>query len=440
MTEPRLPCFMVTRHYQNQDFYGRDDVLQEMDSHLTNIRSCVGKVAVPRQFALRGVGGVGKTETAIQFAYTRQEKFDAVFWVNAATTSQLASDYGKIATALGLEDHDGLQDLTTSKEVAKHWMSTTKYPEDVTAASKSRVPWLLIFDNAEDPSLLSDYIPSRGAGSILVTSRKDGGESHLLRGAPCNEIEPFSEIQGAEFLRKLTACESSMQETDASYQVARHFGTLPLDMVQIAGFITKEQMSIQKFQGLSDGGRQYIGWRDHTDPFQYSRYSHSGETLTTAWTFENLSPDAWELLSVISLLDPDRIHEKIFSTRTSDVGFLQSDESFHDAEMELIRSSLIKKYQDYQELWIHRLIAKEVRTKMSPQDLGRTFSTAIAVFSSVWPFLAAVKGDATSRWQSCEDLFPHITHLRNCYREHSSDCSSYKNDIKFAVLLQDGGA
>lgn len=119
--KPILPCFMLSQN-PNPDFIGRQDILKTIDEALlpNNDSTCHGPST--RLFAICGMGGIGKTDLAVQYAHSRRDKFGAIFWLEAGGVSQLASDFGRIATQLGLQTSSDLEEvksLESSIEAAK---------------------------------------------------------------------------------------------------------------------------------------------------------------------------------------------------------------------------------------------------------------------------------------------------------------------------------
>lgn len=125
----RLPCFTLSQH-PNPDFVGRKDIFDVMDKHLLP-RKMPGSrdVQSTRLFALCGMGGIGKTDLAVEYACSRKTKFGAIFWLEAGGVSQLTSDFGRIATQLGLESPDEAKDIESSIEIAKAWLTKPRSPE-----------------------------------------------------------------------------------------------------------------------------------------------------------------------------------------------------------------------------------------------------------------------------------------------------------------------
>lgn len=87
----KLPCFMVETPVRNNDFYGRQDTLQKLDRHL--LPSKAVDFSVEREelkhVVICGIGGMGKTSIAIEYAFSRRDRFDAVFWIRADEVTKL---------------------------------------------------------------------------------------------------------------------------------------------------------------------------------------------------------------------------------------------------------------------------------------------------------------------------------------------------------------
>jgi hypothetical protein len=94
MKSAHLPCFMVESRLYNKDFWGRKDILNTLDDVLvpkagTSRQAHPSNFARPTHLTLHGQGGLGKSEIAIHFVFTRKDKFDAIFWVRADDTGKL---------------------------------------------------------------------------------------------------------------------------------------------------------------------------------------------------------------------------------------------------------------------------------------------------------------------------------------------------------------
>ncbi|RDW93966.1 uncharacterized protein DSM5745_01288 [Aspergillus mulundensis] len=425
-----LPCFHLPLE-PNASFIKRDGLFAAMDSHLLPVES--EKRHQPRLYAVCGMGGVGKSELVREYAHSRRSKFGAVFWIDADRVSQLASSFGHIAELLGLLRDNEAQSPDLSKRVAMAWLSRPR-----SASAKDN--WLLIFDNATEPDLLADYLPYNGNGSILITSRDPFAKEDFFANASGIELEPLSTDDSATLLQRMVTGSGQAQtgdERDASEELAKRWGGLPLALTQMAGFMRRRQISMREFLRLYDTDARYADFHAVGNPLQDWRY---GQTLSTTFTLERLTPCAWDLLCQLAFMHPGRVPEYLFvgvkgSERPG--GTHWDDADFADARSELLTSALIRRNKDTGSLWIHRVIQKAVRTRLQDERIRHAaFQKAVALMSATWP-----PGDHTSqeikRWSTCEELLPHLTQFYQLYSEHSDQWQHFDVQPDFLMLLHE---
>lgn len=208
----QLPCYMMGPFQPHGGFFSREDVLRSLDQTLLPRQDLLvtSEPQPLRYVVLHGMPGLGKTETAIQFMFSRKSYYRAIFWVRADSASKLEADFANIAKMLGLEDPSERQNEVASRELAKGWLSNPKstLDDELDSQSQKEVPWLLIFDNADDPSILMDYTHLFRSGSVLVTSRyplteaRDDGTQ--LSPKKSIHLASFSPEEADCFLRELT--------------------------------------------------------------------------------------------------------------------------------------------------------------------------------------------------------------------------------------------
>lgn len=136
---------------RNPAFVGRD-------AALAAVRERLGSDAAAVVQALHGLGGVGKTQLAIEYAHRYADSYDLVWWVNAEQPSLIGDQYAALAGELGL--------------VGPH-ADTASAVSAVRGHLRGHSRWLLILDNAESPADIRDWLPA-GPGHILITSRNPG--------------------------------------------------------------------------------------------------------------------------------------------------------------------------------------------------------------------------------------------------------------------------
>ncbi|KAM0430140.1 hypothetical protein ACHAPT_006148 [Fusarium lateritium] len=400
-----------------------------------------GSIQSTQSFALCGMGGVGKTSLAVEYAFSRATKFGAVVWIEAGGVSQLATDFARLSTHLGLETVEEAIDLESSKEIAKAWLNSPKSNGPRADPTSENDSWLLIFDNADNLDIIADYIPFDGNGSVLITSRDPFAKTHFFLTGGGIDMEPLSIKEAANLLCKLvtpTGTPASAEEQNSSIEVATWLDGLPLAMSQMAGLIRRRQLSIREFADLYSNDTRYAEIHNVTNPLQQKRYRH---TLATVYRFEDFGKEASRLLQVLAFLNPDRVREDIFckagtpTLSTKPGGHNWTPATFEKARYELLTSSAIKRNIEKKELWIHRVIQAEVRARMDEVHRYEVFSEAVHLLAALWP-----PGDhcsqVTERWTICEDLLPHLERFYQLYVEYS-DWEQYEVDQDLPMLMNE---
>jgi hypothetical protein len=132
---------------KNPFFTGREDVLQKLEAALKSTGAA----------ALSGLGGIGKTQTAAEYAYRHCEEYQAVLWASAVSRETLVSDFAALAALLNLpESKEKEQELAVG--AARRWL-------------EANTGWLLILDNANELGIAREFIPKAGKGQVLLTTQ-----------------------------------------------------------------------------------------------------------------------------------------------------------------------------------------------------------------------------------------------------------------------------
>jgi hypothetical protein len=417
-----LPCHITKPHVQNPDFQGRGAALKVLDDALLPrpISEVTPAAAQLQVFALSGLGGVGKTQTALEFVFSRKHHFDAIFWTNSSSESKLQSDFTAISIQLGLETLDVAKDATASRELVKSWLAEPMVnilEGDPFQTRKAK--WLLIFDNADDINVLRDFWPHGGIGSVLLTSRDALVIGDYYFNYVGMTLEPFTSDEAVGLLEHLT---QQRGHSDVAQLIVDRFDRFPLAVSQMAGYIRRRSLSLAEFWDICNQKNEI------PDLHQAKIGPHRGSehTLATIWALEGLGQGAATILSISSLLDPDGIQEEILTTKPEEAQPLLlpiSKSLYHKDLAELIQSSLVRRAVERKELIIHRLVQEVIRMKMnvSPGVLWTAFNATVNLLSSVWPFATTPHAggyptyNRIDRWNQCNKILPHISHLRQVF-------------------------
>lgn len=167
------------------------------------------------------------------------------------------------------------------------------------------LPWLLIFDNADKPSLVNHAWPTNSNGSILVTSRDPG--TTLMVAAGGLQLRSMTETSAVELLVSVIGGVSNDPAMyDRASQIAKYFGRLPLALLQIGAFITNKRLPLNDFLAYYHRNAAKIDNRQSG----ISDYEH---TLSSVWdlALSSLDRDPSCLIKTLAVLEPDSIDEEV---------------------------------------------------------------------------------------------------------------------------------
>ena len=209
---------------RNKYFTGREDLL-------TRLRRQAGAtcVAIVPQ-ALYGLGGVGKTQLAIEYAYRYADEYQVVWWVPADQVGLIRSALAALAPRLGLTD---IPPGRVEEAVAAVL--------DALRRGKPFDRWLLVFDNADQPELIREFMP-HGPGHVIVTSRNRGWD----RLVEALEVDVFSREESLNYLQRRV---EAIARADAD-RLAEELGDLPLALDQAAALLAETAMTANVYLDL----------------------------------------------------------------------------------------------------------------------------------------------------------------------------------------------
>jgi hypothetical protein len=437
---PTLPCYQLGMHERVDTFFGREDILTQIDEYLLPRGSEDDGESLRRlqSFALCGLGGLGKTQTAVEYVHTRKLSFTAVFWLVADDKEILAQNFASIAQQLGLEDpEDGSGDLTASRELVKGWLSNPVRKFDVPDSPSNSVHWLIVFDNVSDLDVLSDYWPATGRGSVLVTSRDPFAKMDEYTVKHGVDLPTLSPTQTRDMLQKLTRLKTVESQQQALSAVSEKLGGLPLAISQMAGVIRSSRMTYSNFLEFWD--KEGIAQLEQMQPV--STASEKARSLATVWALDRLSAVTIALLQVLSFLDPDSIPEHILKDHLGNApleAFPKTRGEYFTARAQLLSSSLVSHNIKEEQISLHRLIQDTIRAMIKPGNLLATVRTALDMVVMAWPFQLPSELHSNKRFAECARIFPCILRLRAWVEQLILE-KNFDPGTSFAKLLNDTG-
>jgi Tfp pilus assembly protein PilF len=368
---------LVNAPLRNPAFTGRAEVLAELGRQLAT-----GPVAV---VAMRGLGGVGKSQVALEYAYRMCEigRYQLAGWVRADSQVAVAGDLAAMAPLLGIESDKPPGELAAM----------------VVAVLGERRDWLVVFDNAEAPGDLAGMLP-RGGGHVLITSRT----RQWGRIAAQLDLEEFSRAESVAFM----GTRSGRDEPAAAAELAEELGDLPLALAQAAAYIDTRAVTVH---GYLDLYRDPALARRLRDEGLESEEYPASVARTWLLSMDQLSgerPAAVELLRLCAFLNPDNIDLDLMTA-----GMAQAGEALAVALSDrldrvetagaLAHASLVTVPADGR-LRVHRLVQTVTRDQLGDDQAAKWVRRALNLVSAVFPDQPR---DHQS-WPVCASLAPHV--------------------------------
>ncbi|NUR87471.1 MAG: tetratricopeptide repeat protein, partial [Nonomuraea sp.] len=278
---------------QNRNFTGRKELLDKLRKGIVgDVTAVVAHAPEPVQGskALHGLGGVGKTQMAIEYAYRYREHYDLVWWIPADQPGLVRSNLAQLAPKLGVPGST----MTSSEDAASAVLDKLRSGEPYRR-------WLLIFDNADEPEDLLPNIPP-GPGHVLITSRNHEWERRVGTVA----VDVFTREESVQFLGK--RMRRSLSGADAD-RLAEALGDLPLALEQSAALQTEAGMSPEEYLKLLKERTSSV--LDEGKPSEYPRSMSAAWELSVNKLKEQL-PEAMELLRCCAFFGPEPIPRDLF--------------------------------------------------------------------------------------------------------------------------------
>jgi tetratricopeptide (TPR) repeat protein len=367
---------------RNPFFTGRERVLAQLQEAL----------AAQGRAALSGLGGVGKTQTAMEYAHRHLQKYDYALWATADSREALLSGYWKIAGLLNLPESE-IKDQRVGVGAVLRWLS-------------SHQRWLLILDNADDIAMTREFIPSGENGHVLLTTRASavGAVARLV------EIQEMGIDEGALFLLRRADPKAEYASLGAAVEgdlatakeIAKELGRLPLALEQAGAYIEETGC------GLSD---YLVLYRSHAEELLRHRTLTSDfPSVASTWVLsfekiEKANAAAAELLRICAFLHPDAIPEEVLDRGAPELGPtlapVASNRFLLDMGISEIRKfSLMRRDSKARTLWIHRLVQTVLKQGMTRNTQRMWAERAVRALDRAFPNVDF------SNWPLCDRLLP----------------------------------
>jgi tetratricopeptide (TPR) repeat protein len=363
-------------------FKGREAVIKQLDSSLRGrdgewlATAIIGK-------AIHGLGGVGKTRLAVEYAWHHAADYSAILFVTANTPQALQRNLASLCGPLILNlPEKSIADEETRLAAAVRWMQLNP-------------GWLLILDNV-DSDEAADAAEKRLAdlrgGHVILTSRLSqwGGGIGTL------ELDVLALEAATAFLLERTLARRRTTPTDVVHarSLANELGQLSLALEQAGAYISERRLAFEQY--LSE-------WRENRDNainWFDRRVMHYPRSVAVTWkvSVDLLSPHARRLLDRLAWFAPDPVPEALLATPFPDSSAGPMQEALSDLE----RYSLITRAPDAASFSVHRLVQDVTRRSLAHDARHQALASALGMFN-VFP-----RGSSDpDTWPTCSAMLPH---------------------------------
>jgi len=407
-----LPEIWMVPFRRNRLFTGREEILCQLHGALQK----AGKPVAVTQ-AITGLGGIGKTQTVVEYVYRYFHEYQAILWMQADSLSRITSSFLAMAQTLGLFEQE-VKEADQIISAVQQWY-------------RSHSGWLLIVDNADELELVQHFLPE-GNGQILLTTR-----SQVTRGITDEDLplDMMNEEEGTLLLLRCTKVRPNVsletvseEERACAKRIVEELGGLPLALDQAGAYVEETKCDLSNYLALYQQHRSRLLKHRGTLANDYP------ESVATTWLLsfekvEQTNPAAANLLRLCTFLHPDAIPEEllirgafwlfkklpIFSSflwpleeRFRALFSLKStkDEAALSFKLDaliatLLRYSLIQRKTEEKMLSIHRLVQAVLRDTIDRQMYQWWLWQSLQAINAVFPVAEF------QNWSQCERYLSH---------------------------------
>jgi tetratricopeptide (TPR) repeat protein len=364
---------------RNKHFTGREDILGLVQRTLGQYSQ---SALVPQ--ALHGLGGIGKSQLAVEFAYRYQGDYQLVWWIQANDERAIRRSLVSLAKRLGLPESTDVQD-------------TVDTVLDVLRRGEPHSRWLLIYDDAPEPGIVSPYLPS-GVGHVIITSRSRtwASETNAI------EVDVFSPEESIGLIRG--RWEDLTDEH--ALALADELGHLPLALEQAVAMHEQTGIPLDEYQrALRNSPSQLLA---EGNPANYPQ--SVAATLSLAFnSVREVSPGAAYLLRLCAFLSSQPIalplltRARAAQPENKDID-LGDEIKVRRAVRDLGRFALVQLDVGRDLLRVHSLVRALIRDATPQDDRAAVERHAHAVLAGSNP----ADPDNPENWPAHAQIAPHV--------------------------------
>ncbi|GIH06042.1 hypothetical protein Rhe02_41090 [Rhizocola hellebori] len=361
---------------RNARFTGREDELLNLRAQLrTGGNATVAVLPGTLPVALQGMGGIGKTQLAIEYAHRFRAAYDVVWWISADPANFIDTLIADLGVRLKIPSQPTV-------------LETARATIQMLERGDPHRRWLLIFDNAEELDKVGDFLP-KGRGHVLITSRDQAWGD---RARPI-QLDVF---QRAESTAHLTRRVPTIRPDEAN-RIAEMLGDLPI-AVNAAG------------AWLADTGTEVSSYIQQLEQHGPNDDSVDQTFVLALQRLKQRSEAAYRLLQLCSVLAPEIDLELVYSDEMA-LALTKFDSSVSER---IVRGSLVQQINrlallrldgQRSQIQVHRVLQHVVRSRMTQDELDEARHEVHVVLAASRP---SSDVDDPRSWPRFRMLWPHL--------------------------------
>ena len=370
---PGRATLLFNAPIRNVQFTGREDDLDDLRTRLqTSASPVVLSGASP--VALQGMGGIGKTQVAMEYAHRFRNAYDFVWWINSDPVTFVDTQLAELGRELGLTGGGTIADQARAALSALN--RGTALPR-----------WLMIFDNAEDIDAVTRFLPTGPGGHVVITSR----DAQWSDRAETIQVDVFDRRESIAHLRRRVPT----MRPDEAARLGEALGDLPIAVAAAGAW-------------LADTGTPVSEYLTHLEQFV-------PDNLEPVWDLSlrrlaERSPAAYRLLQLCSVLAPEVALDLVYGDRMASLleplDPLVSETMYRGRLVQDInRLALLKLDVGTGTIRVHRIIQSVVRQRMTDEERDEARRQAHLVLAAARP---SGEVDDPANWPRFQKIWPHL--------------------------------
>ena len=390
-------------------FKGRDAELAELRQQL--MTGGGREVSLAASQAIHGLGGVGKTRLAIEYAWRQASDYEnALLFVSAGSPADFRINLAALCNAeiLNLPEQNQAEEAVRLAAVFR-WL-------------REHSGWLLILDNIDTPEAAVEVektLPKLQGGEVIITSRMADWSAAVQT----TELDVLGEQDAAAFLLERTELRRKKTDTDTddASVLANELGGLALALEQAGAYIAKNRFSFSEYRRRWESTREKVlAWYDQ----RLMKYPSS---VATTWqtSVDQLADPERVLLNILAWLAPEPIPVSLLE------GVPVDGADARDALAGLASLSLARWMADREAVTVHRLVQEITRQRLSDNERHDTLNLAVDLLDRALP---SPEWDQKG-WQLWEQLAPHCRTLLNRLRDHGLELKATRIMNQLAIWI-----